>query len=493
MTREAPLGYVTEPQKRVPVAYDVDVAVVGAGIAGLMAALAAGRQGVRTLLIDRFGSLGGNLGPAMIVGGSVSGEAPVTLPGGLASIPKELVERLAELSVPSGHRYADETNIISYLGAKMAEESGVDVLLPVWAADPIIEDGRVTGLFVEGKSGRVAVKAKVVIDASADADVARRAGVPVITDLPPDPSWAPLIRPQFLRPEFVPWNDTAIYYVMAGVEFDTFQQFLASDVTLSAEDEAWLAERRQFPVQTQDHPAAMIPLLRQAWGRGDFRLQKTVEPHAHITTPHIWKGPFENGLLGSRINMGGAIRRDDMKQHARLETAIRLHVFETVQFYHRYVPGFENAYLLIVAPYFGARGGPFIDGEYTLTPDDALAGTKFDDVLYRNVKNAEPPKVGAKSGVDVPYRILLPKGLDGLLVTGRGAAYIRRGHDSIGIRARPSILHLGEATGVAAAIVVQDGVALRDIDIRKLQRQLLKRGFYLGEEARLAQLGLDEA
>ena len=263
-----------------------------------------------------------------------------------------------------------------------------------------------------------------------------------------------------------------------------------SDVTLSAEDEAWLAERRQFPIQTQDHPAPMIPLLRRAWEQGDFCIQKTVEPHVHITTPHIWKGPFENGLLGSRINMGGAIQRDDMQQQARLETSIRVHVFETVRFYRQYVPGFEQAYLLFIAPYLGARGGPFIAGEHTLTPHDAMVGTKLDDVLYRNTRNAPPQYEGAPSGFDVPYRILLPKGVDGLLVTGNGASYLRRGHDSFGMRGRPSTMMLGAATGTAAALAVREGVSPRQLDVKKLQRELLRQGVYLGDEARLAELGL---
>ena len=185
MGRATSLGYVAEPARQVPVAYDVDVAVVGGGLSGMFAAIAAGRQGVRTLVLDRFGSLGGNLGPAMIVGGSVAGEAPVTLPGGLQGIPKEVNDEMEALRTESGHKYADIPNIISHLAAQKALAAGVEILVPVWVGDPIVEAQRVTGLFVEGKSGRVAVKAKVVIDASADADVCRRAGVPVITDMPP--------------------------------------------------------------------------------------------------------------------------------------------------------------------------------------------------------------------------------------------------------------------------------------------------------------------
>ena len=493
MAKDEPLGHVSEPRKQVPIAYDVDVAVVGGGLSGMFSAIAAGRQGANTLLLDRFASLGGNLGPAMIVGGSVAGEAPVTLPTGLAGIPRELNDRMEALRAASGHKYADVTNIISHLAARMAQDAGVEILVPVWVGDPSMEDNRVTGLFVEGKSGRVAVKAKVVIDASADADVCRRAGVPVITDMPPDPSWPPVIAKQFLRPEFVPWNDTAIYFVTADVDFDRFEQFLASDVILSAEDKAWMAEREKFPFARQAFEDPMIPLLRRAWESGEFYYLKTVEPHVHINTPNLWKGPFDNGLVGSRINMGGAIRRDDMKQSARLEIAIRQHVFETVQFFRKYVPGFENAYLLITAPYFGSRGGPHIDGEYTITPEDTFNGAKFEDVLYRNTHAAQPQYGGEASGFDTPYRSLLPKGMDGLLATGRASGYIRRGHDPGATRARPALMQLGEATGVAAALAVQDGVAPRDIDVKKLQRHLLGQGYFLGDEARLAELGLADS
>lgn len=493
MGREPALGYTSEPNRQVPVAYDVDVAVVGGGLSGVFAAIAAGRQGARTLLLDRFVSLGGNLGPAMIVGGSIAGEALATLPGGLQGIPKELNDRMETLRMETGHKYADIPNIISYLTAKLALDAGVEIVAPVWVGDPIIEGKRVTGLFVEGKSGRIAVKTKVVIDGSADADVCRRAGVPVITDMAPDPSMSPMIRSEFLRPEHKPLNDTAIFYMLANVEFDRYEEFRNSDVNLTSEEQRWFNERQQFPFARQPFEEPMIRLLRQAWETGAFFFQKTIDTHVHINTPNFWMWPSENGLVGSRINMGGSIRRDDMKQHALLETAIRAHVFETVQFFHHNVPGFEQAYLLIIAPYFGARGGPHIDGEYTITPQDVRTGRKFDDVLYRNTHAGQTNKGGEPSGFDTPYRSLLPKNLDGLLATGRASAYIRRGHDPGATRARPALMQLGQATGVAAAMAVHDNVTPRNLDVKKLQRHLLEQGFYLGEPARLTALGLSSS
>ena len=493
MTQTNPLGFVTEPQKDVPVAYDVDVVVVGAGLSGLFSALASGRLGVKTLLIDRFGVVGGNLGPAMIVGGSVYDESTITLPNGLVGIPKELVTRMDQLKRNLQPNYAEESNIISYLGAQMAEEAGVELLLSVWAADPIIEENRMAGLFVEGKSGRVAVKARVVIDGSADADISRRAGVPVIMSVPADPSYDPVIKPQYLHEEYKVWNDTGIFYAVANIDAKAFGEFRNKKTTLSDADQAWLDERNQFVHEGMAYrglrfPDPFVPLFRKAWERGDYYYQKSVEHNVHVSVQDIGE-PTASGIVGSRINMGGEIRREDMVQNSRLESSIRAHVVETVQFFRNYIPGFEDAYLILIAPYLGSRGGPFIDGEVVLTPEDIRIGRRFDDTLFRNTHDANYRRAEA-SGFDTPYRTLLPKGLDGLLVTGRASSYVRRGHDPGSARARGALMLLGEAAGVAAAMSVKEGVQPRDLNVKQLQKELLKRGFPLGDEARLVELGL---
>jgi hypothetical protein len=484
MFRGGPLGYVTEPAKPVPVAYDLDVVVAGAGIAGMFAALAAARLGARTLLVDRFGAPGGNLGPAMVVAGGVYNEAEGTLVGGLAGIPKEMISRLEALRGAPRPNYADESNIISYLALKMAEEAGLELLLAVWAADPIVEQGRVGGLFVETKSGRVAVRARVVVDATGDADVALRAGVPLISELPPQPAFAPLVRPELLREEYAVWNDTGIFYLVAGVDLAAYQRFAAARAPVGEDDRAWLQERG-----VAGYPGPLVAPLREAWEQGAFRPTGDVEPRVHLSSPGQFT-PYGSGLAGGRVNVRGEIRRNDMMQHSRLEAALRRQAFETVQFFRRHAPGFERAYLLFVAPYFGARGGPFIDGEHTLTPAEAFTGQRFPDVLFRNIHEGQPVHGGEPSGFDAPYRMLLPRGLDGLLVTGRGAGYLRRGHDPTGMRARPSIMALGQATGAAAALAARNGGSTRTLDVKALQRLLLEEGFHLGDDARLAELGL---
>ena len=482
MTTATTRGTIVEPQREVPIAYEVDVAVVGAGIAGLFAGLAAGRQGAKTLLIDRFGSLGGNIGPAMITAGGLYNEDTGTLVGGLSGLPKQLIDQVEAMR--TADNYADETNLVSYLGVKLAEEYGVELLLSVWAADPIIEEGQVTGLFVEGKSGRVAVKAKVGGDATSDADLARRAGVPVITELPYDPSFAPLVKPAREDGEYPVWNDTGLVYLVANVDFAAYAAFAASQVTLSDEDRAWVQERNvgRFPEPLQQ-------MLREAWEAGTFQHTIDLEPDVHLSGGGGVREISPGLGLGS-VSIRGAIRREDMQQHSRLEAAVRVQIFETVQFYREHVPGFEQAYLLFTAPYLGARGGPCIDGEHTLTPEEVYTGQKFDDVLFRNTHEGQAQHGGEPSGFDAPYRMLLPKGLDGLLVSGGGAAYLRRGHDPTGMRARPSMMAFGEVTGIAAALAVQTDTTPRTLDVPTLQRELLQQGVYLGDEARLAELGL---
>ena len=160
--------FAVEPEHRVPVAAEVDVAVAGSGIAGMFAALRCGRAGLRTLLIDRLGALGGNMGPGMVVGGSFAGEADVTLIGGLHGIPRELLERVEARRVdpigvdaqPARFNYAEDVLLVSAVATEMMAEAGVSVLLGTTIADPIVappgDGGAAGGGAVHGEQERPA-------------------------------------------------------------------------------------------------------------------------------------------------------------------------------------------------------------------------------------------------------------------------------------------------------------------------------------------------
>ena len=243
------MNTIAEPAKEAPLMYDVDVVVVGSGVSGTFAAIAAGRLGARTLVIERFGSLGGNFGPGMIVGGggNLDIDNPVhtsALPGGHAGIAREFVERLKALRVEP-NRYPEVSSLSSWVAANMMREAGVEVLLSAYAADPILEGQLVRGLFVETKAGRVAVQAAVTVDATGEADLARRAGESVVHYLAPRESDKGKIRAAYMNEKHPTYyNESGILFLVAGVEWERYQAFCQQEVSLTEEEAEWLEKTR---------------------------------------------------------------------------------------------------------------------------------------------------------------------------------------------------------------------------------------------------------
>jgi len=480
------MSFVIEPEKKVGVAYEVDVAVAGGGIAGVIAALAAARSGARTLNIDRFGSLGGNMGPGMWAGGSLhlaltpdqeDNESALVNIKGMGGIPEELVRRalayrlsesqLAEderkhFNVPGrrlGSDYFVDSHSVSYTVFRMMEEEGVEMMLSTFVADPIMDGDRVVGLFVESKSGRQAVLSKIVIDATGDAEVARRAGAPTV------------------------WSGgnpgIGLFYAVGDVDWECFQDSVEGQGELSPADRRWMEEVMNAELGYPNHGLErMVPYARKAWESGDYRIVQRIDGYGRVVTRFPRRS--QHGLVISRVETNGKIDPGDGTQISTIERRIREYIFETVQFFRKYLPGFSDCYLNTIAPYLGARGGRWIRAEYPLSHEDVKAGRRFDDVMYIYFDRR------AATATDVPYRALVPEGIRGLMATGRSA--VPYGPN---FRARYSMLLIGQAAGIAAALCVKSGVEPRDLDVKELQRILVRWGCPLGDEARIAELGLD--
>jgi hypothetical protein len=480
-----PARFITEPQKQRPVLYEADVVVAGSGLCSTFAAIAAGRLGAKVAVIDRFGSLGGSVGPGYPWLGTLDGEAEYTLPGGLSGIPKEFMQRLRALRVHDNDN-PEDSRIASYVADQMMREAGVELVLSAYAADPIMDGNTVRGLFVECKSGRAAIPAMVTIDGTGDADIAARAGAKIVHYLPS--SEAP---PQYIRPPHnsdrwpTLYEDTHMLCVVAGVDLDAYEQFAEQNVEISPEDQQWREEHG-----LQGAPTVLIPALREAWESGEFRPRREIAPGVELggLGPLLRLSALAPGLATLHIACVGAIDPANPVQVSLLEARMRAQAFETIRFLRKHAPGFEQAYLLHDAPFLGFRGGPHIEGDHTITLQEMWTGRKFDDVLYRNTH--EKDHGGDPSGYDFPYSAVLPRGIDGLLVCGRGAAYVRRGHEPTGARARPAMMVFGQTVGTAAAIAALDGVTPRNVDLKKVQRRLIADGIFLGEPERLRELGL---
>ena len=484
---------VVELQKSVPVAYDVDVVVAGAGVAGTFAAIAAALEGASTVLIDRFGSVGGNIGP-----GTYSPVGLNPLPGASRSkdaqgsaIPKEPIRHgNAGLAREFAGRYADiggcispfkktrflqDSSVASYLLTKMLEEAGVVSILSAYIADPIVDGDTVQGIFFENKSGRQAVRAKVVIDATGEADLARRAGAPVI----------------YPKAEYVELDGHAptgagFWCYLAGVDWARYAAFMKECTDITEEERQWCESTWGRPA-----PPHMIRLLRKHWDDGGSNLIQDV--CGLCTFSRLKMGYDGDGIVKLKVQPDRPHPNLDMANAEHVsacEAGSRKYAFEAARFLKRHAPGFEDSYLLHVAPFFGARGGPCIEGQYTLTMEDCRQGRQFDDVMY---VYGEPralrwtsENTGEPKWTDVPYRVMIPKQTKGLLAVGRCASGIP---DTL-LRNRVTVMHMGQAGGIAAAVAAKQKTCPSDLNVKQLQERLLEEGFHLGSRARLKALGL---
>ena len=466
----------------VPVVGDVDVLVVGGGIAGCMAAVTAARNGADVMIVERFGYLGGNMGPGCFAGGVVhlALSQPDAMHEGLRGIPGEFLNRCAGfVSGQLGHDKIYDTQVVAYVWLKMMEENGVRLTLNTVACEPLMDGDQISGLVIENRSGRQAIRAKVVVDATGEADVAARAGVP--TD------------------EAEAGFQPGLWFAIGGVDKDAYSRFAEANPPGEALLEWGRELFTRFEVRMfVDVWYPLLGLLKEAWDKGEYRVVKRIGDLATVTLDHgLFIGPGAGvgtrsarpDIVESMVGLWGGKGKGwpDAAIQTELEVGSRKYIFETVQFLCKHVPGFESAWLMTVSPYFHNRFGRSAVCEYVVTGEDAARGVRHDDVVFR----AWPTGAGAKNfdqtGFDYPYRQFLPKKVDGLLMAGRSGLTAPNSN-----RSRYKIMLMGQVAGLAAALAARDGVSPRKIDVRELQRMLYHKYHIPMEEdpKRLKELGL---
>ena len=438
---------------------EVDVVVIGAGAAGTAAAIAAVRNGVRVLLIERHGLLGGvaAMGYCFHTFFSHRGEKIV---GGIAD---EIIQRLIPLRGAIGHirweggHFGSVTpidqEIVRYIINEMVSEAGVEVLLFTIAVEAVMEESEIRGVLIANKSGISFIPAKIIIDASGDADIAASAGVPIAIGREGDG----LVQP------------VSMLFRMINVDLEkAVQSLLAPDK----------------PILRAIKPGGEKP--SPVYFSGNFApWQDLIEREGLF--PDKNHKIFCNSIWEDQVNINTArvagINPLNPQEITKAEFENRKQIFKIASFLNRYVPGFEKAQL-IGNPFSGVRESRRIIGEYILTEEDVISGRRFEDTIGRCAypidlhdprgKDVEFTQISKGGYYDIPYRCLIPKGIDNLLVAGR---CISSTHLALGsIRCITSCFVTGEAAGTAAALSIKDRIFIREIKPHKLQKKLRDGG-----------------
>jgi ribulose 1,5-bisphosphate synthetase/thiazole synthase len=442
---------ITEPARQIPLYGEYEVTVLGGGPAGIAAAVAAARAGRRTLLIERYGFLGG-MGTAAGVTNfcglhaNVHGEMHRVVQG-VASDLLDRIDHLGGLNAPHlilGKILAQAYDTAAYKIAAddLLAAHTVDILFHALGAGVVMQDdARISVLMVETKAGRQAIRSDIFIDCSGDGDLAAWAGARFEVG---DNAGSMLYPSMMFR--------------LNGIDPDKAGDAWRTIPGLMEEAEA--AGTHHFP-----RKAAIV------------RPQKSgIEWRVNFTQLARDDGTAINGLEPDQLTRGEI---DGRRQAINAFNFLRT------------VPGFEKSYIVDLPPQLGIRETRRVVGGYMLAGEDVLGCASFDDSIGVNGWPMEqhvagdvifrfPPIPESRGFNELPYRMLTPEGLDNLLVAGRCASMTHDGQSAA--RVSGACFAMGEAAGTAAALALSGNTIPRDIAVEKLQQTLKQQGAFIGRE-----------
>lgn len=432
--------YIEEAAAQIKVAAEVDVLVVGAGPAGVSAAINAAREGAKTMLIEQTGDVGG------IATAGLMSHWTGNTEGGFY---EEILDRSSEAKKSNekvsgfngGERQIINPEKLKTVLLEMLYEENVAVQLYTFASGAIVEEGMIKGVITESKSGREAILAKIVIDASGDGDIAAKAGVPYFKGREKDGKMQP----------------ATIMFKVAGVD----------------------TEKAVFPgcfEETYDVPAGDLQTLGK---------QNIPSPAGHVL---LYRSTLPGIVTCNMTNCTG-IDGTNTGDLTKATYICRKQMDHIVEFLRKYVPGFENCYIISSASLIGVRETRHFEGEAVITEQDILEAKVFDDWSVtkanfnfdvHNLTGNGLDETGCQKefkqskGYTIPYGCFVPKKVDNLYLAGRNISGTHMAHSNF--RAMPICANMGQSTGVAAAMCIKEKVKPRELNVKMLQERLMQLG-----------------
>jgi hypothetical protein len=450
--------YYQEAARRLPVRR-FDVVVAGGGTAGVVAALAAARQGARTVLVENKGYTGG-----VAVEGGTALHSFFNLwkafPGVqkrqvVKGIPQEIVDRLMRAGGCTGHAEmlahydydsvctAIDTEIYKLVTMQMLHEAGVTVWVNTFVAGAVRSGSRVTGVIAESRSGREAIYAKAFVDCTGYGDLTAHAGA------------------KYTEP-----NDYAVANSIGvgNVDIERMCEFLTSRKTMTQ-----FARGRRSGRDDQ--------IVRFGGESVSFSEEFNAEARK-LGLSMITTTTHDNYLMFIKVNLKMPVSPTSRDDSALAEMELRKRQAKAVELMKKHVPGCERAFIARTSPSFSIRRGRLINCDYDITLSDILQAKHFDDdvFVYGFHDSAPRLQVGGGGTYGIPYRALRPTGIENLLVAGM---MITSNHDAhMSTRNTVSCMGQGQAAGTAAALCAARNLGTRELAYAELRQALVKDGVY---------------
>jgi FAD dependent oxidoreductase len=443
------MKHIVETSRPIPVLAETDVLVVGSGPGGLAAAIGAAREGVDTMLVERYGCFGGNITQASVESIAWYRHEGTIESGGIGA---EFEERAKAMGgtrkEPQSRSEALDTEMFKYVADKLVEEAGVVPVLHCLGVEPVMEGTSIRGIITESKSGRQAILARRVIDATGDGDIASRAGAPYGLSRKKD---------------------------LLGVTVS----FSCSNVNRGA-----------FLEYVRSHPATLKDWAEKTTGKEDdlfspylkepFRKAKEAgEIPEGVEIAGTWSSLSKEGEATylNVVYMEG-FDATDVRDLTRAEMEGRQQAIWAISALKKYTPGFENARLRTFGASLGTRESRKIIGQYNMTGHDVMNEARFADAIGMVPEFLDGygmvviPTTGRY--FQVPYGILVPQKVENLLVAGRCVAGDRLSHAAT--RSMRCCSVTGQGAGIAASVSIKGKKTCREVDIREVQKALERQG-----------------
>lgn len=452
-------SYYEEPAKKLPIR-KFDVVIAGGGTAGVVAAIAAARNGAKTALIEVKGYPGGTVtegGTALHSFYNLWKAFPgVKKCQVVRGIPQEIIDRLLKVGGTTGHAEmsagydfdsvctAIDVEMYKLVTFEMLSEAGVFICVNTLLTGAIMDGSLIKGVIVESRSGREAFYAKAFVDCTAYGDLAAYAGA------------------KYTEPnDYEVCNSIGI----ANVSMEKYYEFLKSHDAIFQQAEGLRSGRDGQFVRLQGKTVNLPDGFREQANK--------IGMSTVTTTVH------DNYFMFIKLNLKMPVSPTNRDAVAKAELELRRRQAKAVELFRQYVPGCEKAFIARTSPSLNIRRGRLISCDYDISHEDVIEGRHFDDEVMVYGFHDSAPQFQIKDGgtYGIPYRALCAAGIYNLLVAGMMITSDRRAHMST--RNTVSCMGQGQATGTAAALCAAKNCGTRELRYSDLRTTLLKDNVYL--------------